>query len=307
MDEKRFLSALAPLTKELQTMLYTHRSRIEDTVYEITLRRDKPVCIETSSGRVYLTENGCLTDTYSSQPMTVADKEMLAEVFENICDYSVYSRQREINNGYITIDGGHRVGICGTAVVQDGHIVNIKNLSSMSIRIHREIIGCSDELIARIDMSGGVLLCGAPSSGKTTLIRDIARTMSAHHRVSVIDERNELSATVRGVAQNDLGMCDVFVGYPKREGMLQAVRSMSPHYIICDELGNEEDNAAVRYCGNAGCAMIASLHTDSPDRLRHKSIFHHLIQERMFGTVVFLWGRERVGVIRDVLSVDALC
>ncbi len=152
--------------------------------------------------------------------------------------YSVYARQHELQNGFVTLRGGHRMGVCGTAVMQGGSVLNVRHISSLNLRIAREHRGCGKKLFAQLrGKSGGVLLCGAPCSGKTTLLRDLARLFSAEdgRQTALIDERGEIAAVCDGVPQNDVGFCDVFDGYPKAQAMEQALRSLSPQVMICDE------------------------------------------------------------------------
>lgn len=305
MDDKRLKEACKALPPELRLPIMKCESKLKDSCREITLRLDRPIAIETGSKRYYLTD-GELSEQAQTGSLT-ADKELMREFFENICDYSVYSRQNEINNGYITIAGGHRVGICGEAVLSGGKITNIKHITVMNLRIAREVKGCANELLSRCDLSGGLLLCGAPASGKTTLIRDLGRQLSYKKRVSMIDERNELSATVLGVSQNDIGMCDVYVGYPKSTGIMQAVRSMAPDHILCDEIGDEDDEDAVLYSANHGCSMIATMHAESLESLSRRPVFERLIKSGAFSTVVFLQSKEHVGEISKIVRVDQLC
>ena len=224
---------------------------------------------------------------------------MLDEVVRKICEYSVYSRQNEIVNGFITLRGGHRAGICGTAVLRDGEMSNVRCISSVNLRFAREIRGSADQLLHSVkDISGGVLICGEPSSGKTTLLRDLARQLSADRNVALIDERGELAACIGGMPQNDVGLCDVYDGYPKAEAMRHAVRTMSPDVLICDEIGTDEE-ASLRNCLRGGVAVIATAHIRHREELRR----HPAFRTGAFSTVVFLSGRQNVGEIISVQSV----
>lgn len=307
MEYQGLSAAIRSLPRELRQPLMQNEALLNTECRGITLRLDRPLVIESGSERFYLSQNGMLCRDPNTENILTVDKTMMQEFFENICEYSVYSRQNEINNGYITISGGHRVGICGTAVTADRRITNIKHITGMYIRIARAVIGCSQVLTERVDFTGGVLLCGAPASGKTTMIRDLARRLSIDHRVALIDERNEISATVSGVAQHDIGMCDAYVGYPKHLGIVQAVRSMSPDYIICDELGDRSDEDAVLYSANSGCAMIATIHASTWESLKRRPLFTRMMRAGAFDSIVFLSGRQSVGQIAAVYRMDEVC
>lgn len=201
----------------------------------------------------------------------VFSADEIAECFAEICRYSVYSFEAEIAQGFITLDGGHRVGICGTAVTKDGRIASIKDISGLNIRIAHQQLGCADELFRRAFSDGihSLLLGGKPLSGKTTVLRDLARQLGARHRVVLIDSRGELSASVRGAPTFDIGLnTDALCGCEKSEGIMLALRSLSPEIIICDELGNDE--AAVEQAMFCGVKLIASAHAESIGQLRQR-------------------------------------
>ena len=183
----------------------------------------------------------------------------------------MHSYSNEIAEGFITLDGGHRVGICGTAVLSGGRITAVKDISSLNIRIAHEVRGCAEEIYARFfsDRLRSLLLAGAPMSGKTTILRDLSRVLGRDHRVALIDSRNELSASVRGLPTLDIGEnTDVLCGYPKAEGIMTALRSLSPDIIICDEMGN--DCEAVEQCLFCGVRIIAAAHAGSISELSRR-------------------------------------
>lgn len=206
--------------------------------------------------------------SYCSEPFSA---EEIAEVFAEICRYSVYSFQGEIAQGYVTLDGGNRVGICGTAVYKNGKIDFIKDISGLNIRIAHEKIGCADELFERFFRGEprSLILAGKPLSGKTTLLRDLARRLSETHRVTIIDSRNELSGSVRGTPSFDVGRnTDVLCGAEKSDGIMLALRTMSPEVIICDEIADDEE--AVERCAFCGVKLIAAAHAGSIAELKSR-------------------------------------
>lgn len=203
-----------------------------------------------------------------SEPFSAAE---IADCFAELCRYSVHSFQEEIAQGFVTLDGGHRVGICGTAVTNGGRIEMFKDISGLNIRIAHEVKGCADELYRRF-FSGGlrsVLIAGKPLCGKTTVLRDLARQLGERHRVTLIDSRNELSASVHGTPALDIGLnTDVLCGCSKSEGIMLALRSLSPEVIICDEIGNDE--CAIEQALFCGVGLIATAHAASFDELQKR-------------------------------------
>lgn len=176
----------------------------------------------------------------------------ILETLQNICENSIYSYQKEICQGYITIKNGHRVGITGNCVIENGKIININYISSLNFRIAKQIIGCSDKVLKYIVNSENntifnTLIVSLPGAGKTTLLRDIIRNLSTNGlTVGVVDERCEISAMYKGISQNELGQrTDVLTNVSKAIGMKMLIRSMAPEVIVADEIGNEEDIVAI--------------------------------------------------------------
>ena len=225
------------------------------TVTEIRLRAGRPAVFVNIFG-----EMKTCSGAFSA--------EEIADCFAEICRYSVHSFQEEIAEGYITLDGGHRVGICGTAVKNGGKIEFIKDISGLNIRIAKEIPGCCSEIYERFlgRELRSVLIAGKPLCGKTTILRDLARRLGERHRVTIIDSRNEISASHRGAPTLDVGLhTDALCGCEKSEGIMLALRSMSPEIIICDEIANDEK--AVEQALFCGVKVIASAHAGSISEL----------------------------------------
>lgn len=250
-----------------------------DDITEIRFRVNRPaaVCTYVLKGPdcavsriLYITQDGQLT--YNPASAVTVTEQDVRRTFEAVCQYSVHSFQREISQGFITVRGGHRVGFCGTPVVHNGTVENIKNINSINFRIARELIGCSEKLFDTCFSDGlcSLLIAGIPSSGKTTVLRDLTRLLGGRFKVSAIDERGELAASWNGVPQNDIGLnTDVFDGYGKAEGISAAVRVMSPQIIVCDEIGSREDFSAIREAALSGVCTVAAAHaTDMSDLLR---------------------------------------
>ena len=217
-------------------------------VAEIRLRSGRPaVCVEIS-GKMMV----------CSEPFSARE---ISDVFAEICGYSVYSYENDIARGFVTINGGHRVGISGTCVYKNGKIETIRDISGLNIRVAHEVKGCADGLADMLfsDKPRSLLLGGVPMSGKTTVLRDLARRLSERFRVAVIDSRGEISATVKGTPSFDVGLnTDVLCGCDKTDGILMALRALSPEIIICDEIGDDE--RAIEQCAFCGAKIIASAH-----------------------------------------------
>ena len=249
-------------------------------IAEIRLRAGRCAAAVTVSGKII----PC------SAPFSEKD---IADCFAELCRYSVHSYSREIAEGFITLDGGHRVGLCGTAVMSGGAVVSVKDISSLNIRIAREVRGCAEELYGRFFAGGlcSLLLAGRPMSGKTTLLRDLSRMLGEKYRVALIDSRNELSASVRGLPTLDVGEnTDVLCGYTKPAGIMTALRSLSPDVIICDEIGDDYD--AVEQCLFCGVKVIAAAHAGSLSELSRRRGTDRLLP--LFDCAAVIGGRGRL-------------
>lgn len=266
-----------------------------DDIQEIRLRVNKPLSVMCSFKQSYITPNGNLTCNPFNN-FTVTEYE-LNQCFEAICQYSVHSFKREICEGFVTLKGGHRVGLCGTAVMHNGTIENIKNISSLNFRISHQIKGCAEKLYNQIFTDGlcNILIAGAPMSGKTTLLRDLTRILGSNYKTSVIDERGEIAAVWNGIPQNDIGInTDVFDGYPKADGILTAIRVMSPQIIVCDEIGGEADMNAVKHASYCGVYVAATIHAANINELVKRTgadIFDKIVFLSDKGTVTHIMKR----------------
>ncbi len=295
-NKGRFQQVINCLCTSVAKRLMPLSAQLCETVQEIRLRVNRPLTVVCKDTTYYLTSKGGLTNTPINGAMLTVTRGDIADTFHNICNYSVYARQNEIINGFVTMHGGHRAGICGTAVINNGKITNIRDITSINVRMSREHRDCSKSLISRIgNFQKGILICGAPCSGKTTILRDMARILSTelYKNVSLIDERGELAGVSSGVFQNDIGLCDVFDGYKKSEGMIQAIRSMAPDILICDEIGASDDILAIEHSVNCGVVVIATVHASSEHELKHKENIRKLVKTGAFSKIVFLSSKNK--------------
>lgn len=306
---ERFDMAAKGLCPRLRTAVTGLPESIKEQAQEIRIRTGRPLAVYCTNRMYYLTAQSKPVTALCGNGMLIVTPKDVSDTFQSICGYSVYSHQNEIRHGFLTMQGGHRAGLCGTAVYQNGTLSNIRDISSINIRIARQIGGAADKLLELMHEDfGGLLLCGAPSCGKTTILRDLSRQLSNTYmkKVAVVDERGELAGTCSGLYQNDLGQSDILDGYSKGEGILQAVRCLSPEIIICDEAGTIDDVRAIEQGLNAGVSMIASIHAATRAELLSRVQGRRLLQTGAFQHVAFLKGRQQPGEIREYIETEAL-
>jgi stage III sporulation protein AA len=278
-EEPYMESVLALLPKKIQSQLLRVPPDILLKSEELRIRVERPIEVIVAGEPYFL-----------SYEVSVQDAEQL---LSHLSQFSLYTLEEELKRGYITIAGGHRVGLAGKVILENGIVKAIRNISSFNIRIARQKIGVAELFIPFLYEGTWkhTLIIGAPQTGKTTILRDIARIISTGsgplkipaQKVGIVDERSEIAGCVHGVPQLEFGIrVDVLDGCPKAEGMMMMIRSMSPDVIVVDEIGRSEDSIAVLDAVNAGIKLISTTHGHTFAEIKKRPFMTELLLQNIF-------------------------
>ena len=292
------------------------RSRFDmEQLYEIRLRVNAPLILIYGGKEYFLTNDGRLTK--EMQNVCLVQAEDLRETMEYVSNYSMYAFEEEIRQGFITIQGGHRVGIAGKTVLDGDKIKSLKYISYINLRLSHQIKGCATPILPYIIKKNNVchtLIISPPMCGKTTLLRDLIRQISDGNgylpgkSVGVVDERSEIAGSYQGIPQNDLGIrTDILDCCPKAEGMMMLIRSMSPEVIAVDELGDYEDIHAIESVIHCGCKLLATVHGRSVDDIKRKPLLQRLVQEKIFERYIILQNKDKAGRVKAIFDERGTC
>lgn len=287
---ERFEDSLYAVGEGLRKTLFLLSPDIKACVQEIRLRVNRPVALTVNGESLFVNIDSSISQFPCGNSL-IARKSDIDESFRLICGCSVYAHTEELKQGFVIMKNGNRAGVCGTLSEQG----MMHSISSLNIRIAREILGAADELLANYK-GGGLLIAGPPGSGKTTLLRDFIRGLSENRqkRIAVIDSRGEISGSFTGICQNDLGSnTDILLTNDKAAGIDIAIRTMFPEAVAFDEIGTEEELKSLQNGFNCGADIITTAHISSPDDLLSRSVTANLIGSGVISLIAVL--SQRVG------------
>lgn len=291
------------LPQQTKSIINRLPASIVQELEEIRIRELRPMEIVYGGKYAFVTAEG-LTVMDPAQAYA-ATKEECLKLLDLLTNHSVYTLEEELRQGFITIYGGHRVGLAGRTVTEGGKVKLLREISSFNIRIARPVAGCGESVLPllRDELQKTIhhtLVISPPQRGKTTLIRDLSRLISSGiwgrdrprwsgRKVGIVDERSEVAASLHGVPQFDVGpRTDVLDRCPKAEGMMMMIRSLSPEILVVDEIGTWADAEAVKEAVNAGIRVLATAHGENIEQIRQRPIFAELMRGHTFHRYVVL-------------------
>ena len=281
---------------------------------EIRLRHSRPLIIGwAEGGESFLGETG---PVFTSKEAYRVLSEDLEKTLDLMSSYSLYAFEEELKQGFLTLPGGHRVGLAGRAVLEKGRLKVLRDISSLNFRVARQIKGAGEKVLGFLfDRNSSrvyhTLIISPPQAGKTTLLRDLARLISegvgvlgqAGKKVGIVDERSEIAGCFQGVPQLDIGTrTDVLDACPKAEGIMLMLRSLSPQVIITDELGRVEDVQAIAEAVSAGVSVITSAHGSTLEEILRRPVLGELLEKNFFERLIFLSNKRGPGTLEMIIE-----
>lgn len=294
LDSDNRLNIVLPMLPGVIAAAIKKSISIGNRFEEIRLRRGMPVGVTSGAKSLFLLSTGRLSATHENAVICSSDEFEYTAL--KICDNSVFAHTKEIESGYISVCGGIRVGVCGD------FSPTISGITSLNIRIPRQVKGCADEALSYF--SGGMLLAGAPGSGKTTMLRDLIRKLSEEgYRISVIDSRREISGgTEKGF---DLGPnTDVSFLSDKAFGATCALKTMFPQIIAFDEIGSSSEVKSILEAFNSGVYILTTAHAANLTELTKREVTKTLIDSGVLKNIVLL--SENIGEAPQVYSIEEI-
>lgn len=277
---------------------------------EVRVRQGRPLEIVTSEQSWFVSRFAHL----SKKPYEamIPSKEDCLNLLNLVSNHSLYTMDEELRQGYVTVEGGHRIGLVGKVVVEGGNVKHLRDITGFNVRIARQVVGVADPLIPYLfgqSKVENILIISPPQCGKTTLIRDLARHVSIGsqfipaYKVGIVDERSEIAGCVAGVPQHDVGpRTDILDGCPKAEGIMMLIRSMSPDVLVVDEIGRKADSEAIHEAIYAGVHLFATVHGQSIKEITRRPVLRELLQEKVFTRLVLLSRRRGPGTVEGIYN-----
>ncbi len=301
---------LSTMPQQLRELFRKLPGEVHSQLEEIRIRKDQPIELIYGCLSRFLSKDGSLS-VHPGKGWKLCAIEM-DKMVNLISQHSIYALEEELRRGYVTITGGHRIGLVGKVILEKGEIKTMRDISGFNIRIAREKKGVALPILPYLLEHGKILntlIISPPQCGKTTLLRDLTRIISygnihlSGKKVSVVDERSEIAGCVGGIPQRDVGpRTDILDACPKAEGIMMLIRSMSPDVIIADEIGRLDDVYAVQEALNAGVSLITSVHGANLTDISRRPTISRMIGQGMFQRYVLLGRSRGVGTLEGIFN-----
>lgn len=306
MDNEKFDEVISFFPESVRNVLLCISDTVKNNTYEIRLRTEKPIVLFGNYGSYFIKKDSTVSGIDSRNSVIINESD-IKKIITKICGYSVYTHQNDMSQGFVTFGNGHRAGFCGTAVRNNNKITALRDINSVNMRIARFFDDAADELIKKLPDKhsfNGIIIAGAPCTGKTTLLRSFAAKISSQYnygymKTVIVDERSEMSFC-SGFN------CDILRGFSKTEGITHAIRVLSPEIIICDEVVSAEEAEKIIKGCYSGVKFIVSVHVGTPDELFLRPVSKTLTECGFFDYVVFLENSKNPGKINNIVKTEEL-